>query len=248
MILTRIRGFVVVVNTLMPALLVAGVVLLAGLYAERMERGWADANVALASLADRASDSKRIVVDVVVRTDEQVARVVKRFEAVGATMNKIGDELSKPIDAIGSLSVPTFSLRMSDLHIDPPGPIPRFNAGPFRPELSTGQFRFGDTIVAPFRQIVAALGELSGPLDDIGDVVSELERLKQLGPGFEAFQQEVGILAAQTLAFGREVASVLEVAVWIVAGLLAWFALAYVLWAHGRLQRGFAMMAGRATS
>ena len=201
MILPRVQGVFVLVNTMLPPLVVLAIGWTVVAFGGRVDAGWQETRGALVSIAARAGDSAQRVADVAERSQAQMNRAMARFEVVGAGLSRAASEVRKPVDAVASLSVPTVAMKMSDLYIDPPGPIPRFKAGPFKPEITPGSFAFGEMIAKPFRVIFDALSSLSAPFDDLAKVAKELEKLNALQPEFAALQAEVGLVARNAVAF-----------------------------------------------
>ena len=247
MILPRVQGVFVLVNTMLPPLVVLAIGWTAVAFGARVDAGWQETRGALVSIAARAGDSAQRVADVAERSQAQMNRAMARFEVVGAGLSRAASEVRKPVDAVASLSVPTVAMKMSDLYIDPPGPIPRFKAGPFKPEITPGSFAFGEMIAKPFRVIFDTLSSLSAPFDDLAKVAKELEKLNALQPEFAAMQAELGLVARNAVAFFTAASDALGWLAWGMAALLVWGALCYPLWAIGRLERGWALLVSRGT-
>lgn len=242
MILPRVQGLIVLVNTMLPPLAAVAVGWAVLAYGERVGEGWRETHGALTSIVARAGDTADRVAEVADRTQAQMDRAMGRFETVGAAMSRAAAEARKPVDAVASLSVPTFTMSMSDLYIDPPGPIPRFKAGPIKPEIRPDSFVFGEAIAKPFRVIFDALSSLTAPFDDLAKVAKELEKLQALQPEVAALQAELGTVSRNAVNFFTVASGVLGWLAYGVVGLLVWGALCYPFWAMGRIARGWALL------
>jgi hypothetical protein len=242
MIVPRIQGMLILVNTLLLPLVLLAVAWLVAAYGERVQSGWQETRGSLDSIAARAEGSAQRVVDVAVRSEAQVRAAMDKLESVGRTLSEAGAKASRPLNAIARLSVPTVSISMSDLYARPPKPWPSFKIGPFKPEVRYDSFSFGEKIAAPFRTVFDTLGELAEPLDDLKGAVQELEKLKALQPEFARFEAEVAAVSRNALEFLTEILLLLSWLAYALMALMAWLALCYVVWAAGRLKRGTALL------
>ena len=243
--LSRIRGFFMVINTLLVPVIVLGIGWFLSDQGAKFAAEWQKTKVPLMAIAQKAEQSAEKALIVAERTEAEIVKAVAKIEKVSDSLEKVGDSVAKPLNAVAKFKVPTYKVKMQPLMIDVPGPIKPFSAGKFRPVFEAGSLDIGDKIGAPFRPILTALSDIAGPLGDLKNAVRELEKLKALQPQIAAFQAHVGVVADQVLVLTAKIGQMGVWLAWALAALGIWLALCYIFWAMWRLQRGFALIAGR---
>ena len=243
--LLRIKGLFMIINTVLIPLIVIGIVWFLAVQGAKFAAEWQKTKEPLIAIAQNAEKSADKMMEVAERTEDEIMKAVAKIEKVGDSLEQMGETVRKPLDAIAKFKVPTYKVQMKPLMIDVPGPIKPFSAGNFKPEFEAGSLNIGDKIVAPFRPILAALRQLAGPMGDLNNAIAELEKLKALQPQIAAFQAQVGMVADQVLALAANIARIAQWVGWVLMALSVWGVLGYIFWAISRLQRGFALIAGR---
>lgn len=220
----RVRGFVLIVNTLLPFLIVAGLGALVWQTASNMEQAWVGTCDKNGKPTGCLKGIEPALNDIVVRTEESVkqtqAAVAKSKAKVSAAFTKMGNakkKVDKMFTGIGKLLTPIEKIKLANI---------------------------GPTVTKPLRSAVNAITALAAPLKDLEAAAAEMVKLEALQGQVAAMQRDIADASARTLALAKPIGEMARLFVWLSGLLVIWLGFSYVIWAYGRLGTGLAMIRG----
>jgi hypothetical protein len=220
----RVRGFVLIVNTLLPFLVIVGLGALAWQTASNIEHAWVGTCDKKGKPAGCLKGIEPALNDIVVRTQKSVkqtqAAVAKSKAKVSAAFKKMGKakkKVDKVFTGISKLLSPIEKIKLANI---------------------------GPTVTKPLRSVVNAITALATPLKDLEAAAAEMVKLEKLQGQMEAMQRDIGHASARMLALGRPIGDMARLVAWLSGILALWLGFSYLIWAYGRLATGLAMIRG----
>ena len=229
MILTRIQGLVMIVNTLMPVVLIVAGFLIVQAIDERAREADLQANVD--------------------QIDAAVGKMAKRVRTAGASVGKVAGEIGKVGDAIGVVAVSIDRippLRIPDLKVPDINPT-------IKPDINLTRkppVRFKKVLIKmpTIRGVKVPLPKLPGAKElskamhglnvafrDVGGLAGIKQDVKAVIGAVTQLSKKIGAIAGGVLGPLKVIG--------IVA--ILWFGLSYVMWTFRRLRTGWALLRGR---
>ena len=225
--LERLSGLVIIVNTLIPALLLIG--LLAALASLRGPTGRMVA----------AADSLRSVAPAIESSLYRpgLDTIAARMEDARTRARVAG----AAVDTMGTI------VRSGFAHLNLRVDFPRLPtiAGISLPQLPNIDWRVGDQLARPFRTIRDGLAYLLA-------IVGDFQRIGEVARAFAADEQvreaarHMGEIRQAAAELGRRLGTILDVVTWIAILALPYALLSYGLWAYRRLGTGWTLLRGGA--
>lgn len=238
--MVRLRGFVILVNCLLPVLIVAGI-------------GWV--SVALWSAVE--TELRPPVSQLIADAENLAVQARAAAKSVEATAAIVRAEAIKVQDSAAALVEPLTSFRLAI----PPLNVPYLNVGRCRlnlklkEQLNIGSCfpkvnvlgKLSDSINAGLRKAFAGpraqFDKISGSIKRARD---EIDKLSPLADVFRAqaaqFEKRAAALAAARDRVATHVGGIVRIAGYALGALSLWASLVYLLWVQGRLATGWHML------
>lgn len=220
--MNRVRGFVLIVNSLLPLLIVVGLGGLVWQAANNMERAWVGTCDGKNQPKGCLKGIEPALNDIVLRTEKSVkqtqAAVAKSKAKVSAAFRKMGkakEKVDSVFTGIGKLLRPIEKIKVANI---------------------------GPTVTKPLRSVVNAITALAAPLKDLEAAAAEMVKLEALQGQMAAMQRDLADASAWLLELARPIAGMARMVVWLSGGLVLWLGFSYIIWAYGRLVTGMAMI------
>lgn len=221
----RVRGFVLIVNTLLPILVIGGLGALAWQAANNIEQAWVGTCDKKGKPGGCLKGIEPALNDIVFRTEKSVkqtqAAVAKSKAKVSAAFTKMGKakkNVDKVFTGMGKLLAPIEKIKLANI---------------------------GPTVTKPLRNVVSAITSLAAPLKDLEAAAAEMVKLEALQGQMEAMQRDIADASARMLALGKPISDMAQLVVWFSGILVLWLGFSYVVWAFGRIATGVAMLRGQ---
>lgn len=229
MILTRIQGLVIIVNTLMPIILIVAGFMIVRAIEDRAREADLQANVD--------------------RIEAATGNMEKRVRAAGASAGKLAAEVAKvgsaigvvanSIDRIPPLRIPDLKVPDINPRIQPDINLKRKPPVRFTKVLIKMPTIQGVKVKLPklpgARELSKAMHGLHGAFRDVGGLAGLKQDVEAVVTAVTQLVKKIGAIAGDVLAPLKVIG--------IVA--ILWFGLSYVMWTLRRMRTGWALLRGR---
>ncbi len=247
--LMRLQGFVLIVNTLLPVVLLGGI---AGafLYGQgRLEAQWAIVEPELVALRDSAGASVVLVQATTDRVTGHLKKAGEGLDAVGKEFAKASATVAPTLTAIEKVTVP--GLKVTTVQNALCGyerKGRKLQQKSCWPHLEIVKSGLGVAVAKPFRDVYATMATAAQPLSDIKLALGELDALGALpGKAAEA-QAAIGIVADEAIRLAGPIGAAFRVVGYVSIFLLVWFGVQYGVRGTARIREGWRMLLGKDAS
>jgi hypothetical protein len=246
----RLRGLVLIGNTLLPATLLISVASVFLYYKADVERGWAKTAAALDMIIAAADQIEGEVQGAVDKTKTDYTRAVENFKAVKEQFDQTYKDVSKPFDAVEALTMSTITVGKTSKTFTVPDPgnlNQRKTITISIPTVDQKTSAVGRALIKPFKDAFGVVNAAAQPFSDLVTGVDDdlAVLLKEMPEEARKAQIQTAIIARQARSVATPLGNMLNAIGYIAIALIVWFALSYVTWAHEWLVRGWALLRGK---
>jgi len=242
--LTRIRGFFLIGNFLLPIL---GLLYLAVLYLSYkgdVEEAWATRVKPQLQAIEQSADTTITLVDnAVTQSASKLQTAADGLADLGATLAGAADTVKEPLNTLGAITVPRYSVQFE--HQDPLCPNKkRFGKQikPCIPKIDNRPFAMGATLTKPFVDAYNAMAAAAQPFKDIKLALADLGVLSQVPEEAQKVQASLAIVSASVISLSEPVGNVLSTLGNFAIFLLVWFGVQRLLRSGQELLQGWQML------
>lgn len=244
----KLRGFVIIINTLLPAIILAALAVVYFALAvpviddlKKVEQSVAQVRVVASAVGEQYNQTKTQLGQYVTGMKQDFASIIGLHGGV----RELSQDFCKKIGKVDLSTTPTSV--DADKTIDV-GQREANSALEGVRRSGEKAARFGNTQTCrisqeAFQLMFAVLGILVSPFDDMGLTIQELETLYQ-SLNVEAIVPQLENVGVQADVTFQGVLKIVNIINYMVIGLFVWFAITYLLWVPERLQRGWRMLRG----
>jgi hypothetical protein len=251
--MSKLRGILLIGNTLFPAVVVAIVAGMYMYYEDDVKNAWRNTEAALTQIVEGVAIVQDDVEELVADTKEDADEAIAHFRKVKKKFDDTYAKVEKPFATMSTLSVPTVTVGTRSKKYTVRDPITDSKVGKVTvtmPTIDTGSKALGAIIVQPFTDafgvVKAAVDPLSNIVESVDQDIAMLQR--KVPEEARKVQLQVAVVAQQVLSVAKPLGNIFEMVVYLIVVLVFWFALSYVSWAHERLVRGWMMLQGESLS
>ena len=220
----RVRGFVLIVNTVLPFLIVVGLSTLAWQTATNIEHAWV-------GTCDRKGQPSGCLKGIAPALNDMVVRNRASVQKTQAAVQKSKAKVSAAFTKLGNAK-------------DKVDGIVKAVAKPLAVVEKIKVAKIGEKVTKPFRSMMEAVSSLAAPFKDLKAAAAEMAKLEALQGQMKAMQRDLSDAAARVLELAKPMGSMARMIAWFSVILAFWLGFSYVVWAYGRLVTGIALIRG----
>lgn len=243
----RIRGVVMIVNTLMPIIILLGLAVAGNLFwkftAQRLKKPIQNMTSALEVLQQEADSARGTIIAVTAEVTDNITAAKIKLEAAGAGVAAATSQIDAAVIPITNFGVPI----PGNPKLQERKPTRR-NPIPYKVTMRTNLAKPFKDLAKPFESLAAAATQSLAASTEIKKSVEAVKKLSPLADIFAEFKNKFDELARQTktvIEIFSELGGSISFSLKILAIiLLPWLALTYGLWCQQRLSVGWSMLRG----
>lgn len=245
--LERLRGLVIIVNTLIPIVLLAAVATAFLYWKDGVAARWDRVEPRLVAIRDTADASVLLVQQTTTSVTAKLTRAADSLDKVATTFGTAAATVKPTLDAMEKVTVPGLRVETTRKAICGVEAIRKKKVVYKKcwPHVEATAAPLGLAVAKPFRDVYAAMATAAQPLADIRAALGELGVLKQLPDKATEAQAALRIVAEEALALAGPVGAVLQTAGYVALFLLVWYGLQFGARSIARIGEGWRLMAGR---
>ncbi|MDA0661751.1 MAG: hypothetical protein O3B08_02800 [Proteobacteria bacterium] len=241
--LIRLQGFVLIVNTLIPVLLLGGVASGFLYWKERVSAQWTIVEPELVAIRDSAGATVLLVQATTDRVTGHLKKAGVGLDAVGQAFANASETVAPTLREIEKVTVPGVRVTtVQNVLCGYERKGRKVQQKSCWPHVQIVESKLGVAVAKPFRDVYAALATAATPLSDIKLALGELDALGALpGKAAEA-RAAISIVASETIRLAGPLGTIFTIVGYVSIFLLLWFGAQYGVRGTARLRAGCRML------